>query len=302
MRCVVAAIVLTSGCLLIAAAPRADERASIYEFVTLYSPAHRLLPDRRLGLAARAPRAYEPTPLATARGAPPAQRRLRWQDRVPWWREETIERGSQPPYEQERNFEQSLEANRAYYEGSRHARTQTRESGRDQPYSTLALARQVRSGPEIAAAIWRPRDADNVSGKRDTRRHPALPQGTVSVLYKGVTIIGSAYPDASNDAFFEIVKKAIDMADALPKDLLALFRRVDWIAYDPPSKHRRARGAIVDMAGVYAIADLNREAPIIIYKDMRNASPLQVALSILGGGMMAARHDRLIALLQRQKN
>ncbi len=115
--------------------------------------------------------------------------------------------------------------------------------------------------------------------------------------YKGVLLIGSKYADAENTLFFETVKKAIDMAVELPVALRRYTELIDKIAYDPPSKRRTVKGALNYADAAYTITDLRRKGPLIFYRNMRNSSSLEVSMSLVGGGVLAARHLRLIDLI-----
>lgn len=130
------------------------------------------------------------------------------------------------------------------------------------------------------------------------RSRGVMPKAGPSVSYKGRTLIGSTYPDADNEEFFKVVKKAIDLTAELPKELQRYVRKVDTVIYDPPSKHRKMKGVFIDIVGVYTIQDLRKKAPVIVYKDLRYSSPLQVSMSLLGGGLHATRHLRAIKLLK----
>lgn len=282
----------------IAAPTVADERATAYAFVTLYSPAHRLVPDRtRTKKSAEARDGYKVTARSSGNRRVPSSRPLRWEDRIPWWREEAIERGSLPPFDQERAFEQSLESGRAYYEGSRHA-----QGGGGSSYGAGIPGQSgtALSKVEIAAVLWLQTKSQKPTGLVAGKTLPGSQAPGPSTRYKGVTLIGAAYPGVENEAFFRTAKKAIDMAMALPEGLRDLARRIEVVAYDPPSKHRQAAGAIVDIDAAYAITDRRRKAPVILYRDARLTSPQHVALSLIGGGVMAARHQRLMSLLRTQ--
>lgn len=124
------------------------------------------------------------------------------------------------------------------------------------------------------------------------------PKRGPSISYKGRTLIGSTYPDANNEEFFVAVKKAIDLTGELPKELQKFSAKVDTIIYDPPSKHRKKKGVSTDIVGVYTIQNIRKKAPVIVYKDMLYSSPLQISMSLLGNGVLADRHLRVIALLK----
>ena len=133
----VAALVL----LLPASVSEAADRLPSYRFTTLYSAAHRLLPDLLKGCptSGQAP-AYSLSPSRPS--FPTLTDRARWQDRLPWWREEAIEPGTLPPFDQENTFERSLEFGRAYDEAMRYLRRE--RDGRDVPYATYIACAKNR--------------------------------------------------------------------------------------------------------------------------------------------------------------
>lgn len=112
--------------------------------------------------------------------------------------------------------------------------------------------------------------------------------------YKGITLVGTAYKDHSNRAFFEQIKFAIDMVEGLPEADWNQTKLIKRIVYDPPSKFRKKNDVYTNIVGVYLIGDWKEwPAPIVIYKDMKYASALDVALSIVGNAMQAERHQTL---------
>ncbi|MDD9915744.1 MAG: hypothetical protein OXT01_13905, partial [Rhodospirillaceae bacterium] len=202
--------------------------------------------------------------------------------------------GTLPPFDQESTFERSLVAGRAYDEALRHLRGS--EGGRDVPYAA-PIARAEKSNPEIAAVLWQRGESQAGRGP-GTQGHPALPKPGPTERYKGFTLIGSGYPDVDNELFFATLKSAIDMAMGLPPYLRDLVRRIDTAAYHPPTSLRQVTGAILDIDAVYVIADRREKAPVIFYGSMAESSPQRVALSLIGAGVMVARHERLITLFQ----
>lgn len=252
--------------------------AADYRFATLYSDLAVLVPVREL--------AGDPRDVAPAAPRPRVafpKRRPDWQDTLPWWRERVLDDGPPAPFDRESRFNRSLEAGRAYYE-----RTQSdREAGgRD-----AARAGPGAPVPPLVAAII---------------LNEAAPQAMPSVaaafgpivVYKGATLVGAPYPGTANDPFFAAARRAVDMTEELPDALRRLARKIDRIVYDPPSPHRVARGAAVDFDGVYAIADIERTAPLILRRDVRSTSSLRIAQSLVAAGVLAARHERLTALMK----
>lgn len=296
-RIAIAAAILGWFC--VAAPTIAAERSSAYAFVTLYSPEYRLLPDRtgtKTPVGSRD--AYQANASFPDRRGQPSSQRSSWKDRIPWWREEVIERGTLPPFGQERAFEQSLESGRTYYESSQHAQG---TGGSFYGAGQAGRSEGVLSSPEIAAVLWRESTRAKTASKSSDDTLPGIPKPGPSIVYKGLTLIGSSYADADNEAFFRSMRKAIDAVTALPKELGDIARRIETVAYDPPSKHRQAAGVILDIDGVYVIYDRQRKAPLILYKDIRSTSVQRIALSLIGGGVMATRHERLMSLLRTQE-
>jgi len=118
--------------------------------------------------------------------------------------------------------------------------------------------------------------------------------------YKGRTLIGSSYPNVRNKLFFETVKIAIDLTEKLPKNLRKYPRAIKRIYYDPPSKHRKAKGIKTNIVGVYTYgSNIKKIAPVIIYQDMKYSSGLRVALSLLGNGLRAFEHKNAIKLIRK---
>lgn len=125
-----------------------------------------------------------------------------------------------------------------------------------------------------------------------------LPNPSPTERYKGFTLIGSGYSGVDNALFFATLKSAIDIAVRLSPYLRDLFGRIDTVAYDPPASARQVTGTILDIDAVYVIADRREKAPVIFYGDMVESSTQRVALSLIGAGMIAARHARLTTLFR----
>jgi len=125
-----------------------------------------------------------------------------------------------------------------------------------------------------------------------------LPNPGPTERYKGFTLIGSGYSGVDNALFFATLKSVIDIAMRLSPYLRDLFGRIDTVAYDPPASARQVTGTILDIDAAYVIADRREKAPVIFYGDMVESSPQRVALSLIGAGMIAARHARLTTLFR----
>lgn len=252
-----------------------------YEFLTLYSPEAPVAP------AAPAGDAVAPEPrTAPAYPREPAARITDWRKRLPWWREKALDRGPLAPFDRESAFARSLESGRAYWE-NRGETGGTPGAAASPPRGDFAYRGEdgLILRPVVAAVLWR------------NRPETALPRPGRRETYRGVVLVGSPYADAGNRDFFRIAKAAIDLTEKLPADLRAFAREVRRVVYDPPSPRRKAGGALADMDAVYAITDIGERAPLVLYQDVRESSAVQIVLSLVGGGVLAARHDRLIALL-----
>lgn len=285
-RCLVKSSIMMVSVAALSLSVRADPA---YEFVTLYSPDKPSVTD----LPTAGPYRAEPRN-EFADHSLAGNRQMPWEKRIPWWREEAIERGPLAPYDQQSTFEQSLEAGRAYPEASRkYQRTNdTNPAAADSRTGTQYRGTDFSSAiPIVAAVLWK-------NGRRQAETLTALPERGPVTQYKGVSLIGSSYPGIDNEDFFAMMRKAIDMTAMLPQSLQKYSSLIDKVIFDPPSEFRGAKGAALDFDGVYMITDVRKKAPIVLYKDARFSSPLQISMSLLGGGVLAARHERLIQLLK----
>lgn len=260
-----------------------------YEFLTLYSPerqaaaepAIRAAPNGPIGDPAVSSRLTD----SDARASD--GRIVDWRRQLPWWREKALDRGPLAPFDRESAFERSLESGRAYWERRDRAQPAARAGGAPQlPYGDDGS--QILR-PVVAAVRWR-EDAET-----------ALPRPGPRDTHRGVTLVGSTYGDAGNREFFRTAKAAIDLVETLPDGLREFARQIRRIVYDPPSPRRRAAGALGDMDAVYAITDIGEKAPLVLYRDTGESSAVQTVLSLVGGGVLAARHSRLIALRDVEK-
>ncbi len=242
-----------------------------------------------------------------------------WEERVPWWRQEEIERGPLAPYDRESTFERSLEAGRGYPEALRpyrNAADSTVATGQGRSETLYDRNGPGLLKPVVAAAFFGRARAQtqeywaNSTNSAQSQEKPNAATARVSagalksgptIVYKGIMLIGAEYTGADNIAFFSMLKKGIDMSSSLPKNLRKFSNLIDTVVYDPPSRFRRAEGAIIDIDAVYAITDLRKKGSVILYKDLRFSAPLEVSMSLLGGGVLAARHMRLIELLERRE-
>ena len=110
-------------------------------------------------------------------------------------------------------------------------------------------------------------------------------------------MIGSAYPKINNEKFFEWMRWAIDKVGTLPKKLRLPSEAIKVLCYDPPSPQREASGAYTNTIGVYTVGPVEKfPAPVVIYKDVKWGSPLQLAYSLAANGISAAYHLRLITV------
>jgi hypothetical protein len=122
--------------------------------------------------------------------------------------------------------------------------------------------------------------------------------------YRGVILLGTAYPDQSNDIFFETARKAIDMVRSLPKEKWNQSRYILRIHYDPPSKYRRPLpGHYQNILAVYRTGGIDGEGafrrwpgPLVVFKDLHYSAALHLALSIVGNGLHAREEYDLLVL------
>lgn len=131
---------------------------------------------------------------------------------------------------------------------------------------------------------------------------PLTPPGGPVQEYKGYTLVGSVYKNANNEGFFKSIKWAIDEVKKLPVNLRKFPELIKEIRYDPPSKERARNDVYTNVVGVYTVGpDDTFPAPMIVYKDVRWGSPLQLAYSLAGNGVRAARHKERLGLEKRIK-
>jgi TPR repeat protein len=120
------------------------------------------------------------------------------------------------------------------------------------------------------------------------------------IEHEGFRLIGSTYPKAKNKTFFKTVKFALKLAKELPTKFQQDIKLLKDIIYDPPSPLRKKAGISQDIVGVYTIVDQSSApAPVIIYKNLKWSSPVQVSLSLLVNSQYAKRHLERIALRRR---
>jgi TPR repeat protein len=120
------------------------------------------------------------------------------------------------------------------------------------------------------------------------------------VEHEGFRLIGSTYPKAKNKTFFKTVKFALKLAKELPPQFQQDIKLLKDIIYDPPSPLRKMTDISQDITGIYTILDReSAPAPVIIYKDLKWSSPVQVSMSLLVNSQYAKRHLERIALRKR---
>lgn len=132
-------------------------------------------------------------------------------------------------------------------------------------------------------------------GKRASGFPPAGP----TQQYKGVTLVGSTYPEAQNERFFSLVQKALDMIETWPSQFRDLGREIRVVQSDPPSPARRRKGILTNITGVYTIGtDASTPGPVIIYRDLRFLSPQALAESIALNGARHREHMEMVTMAQ----
>ncbi|TAN46150.1 MAG: sel1 repeat family protein [Rhodospirillales bacterium] len=122
--------------------------------------------------------------------------------------------------------------------------------------------------------------------------------------YKGVTLVGSGYPDVNDEEFFNMLSKAIDMVGQMPAKPRADAEMVGEVIYDPPSKMKLGketgdpRTPIPDQFDV----DPKRKKPGIVHigSSIRFRSPIDIAVYNLHKNGRAARTALEAKEIERQ--
>jgi hypothetical protein len=113
-----------------------------------------------------------------------------------------------------------------------------------------------------------------------------------TVAYKGRALTGSADPRA-NAAFYEIVKKAIDMAEQLPPRQKALAARIPDLRYDPSLND--APTVVDSLVGTYVFGrSINDRGSIVFRLNPAMSSPLDYLLAIVANATYDVWRVRLI--------
>lgn len=125
------------------------------------------------------------------------------------------------------------------------------------------------------------------------------PPAGETIVYKGVTLVGTTYKFRNSEKFFSYMKTAIDMVETLPD--------VDWnhtglikkVVYDPPSKQRKSSAALPGRLGYYWAKDAAVfPAPVFYFGSVRMVAGIDLALMLVEQGRVAAKHERLLRNLK----
>ena len=172
----------------------------------------------------------------------------------------------------------------------------------------IQFAKAAKQGHKKAAAqlATLQRKGKGATNKKNAKAKPPintaqyLPKPGPIVMYEGFRLIGSTYPKAKNETFFKTMKFALKLVKELPLKFQQDIKLLKDIIYDPPSPLRKKVGVAENIVGVYTVINRNSApAPVIIYKNLKWSSPLQVAQSLLGNSQHAKRHIEQINLRKR---
>ena len=108
--------------------------------------------------------------------------------------------------------------------------------------------------------------------------------------YKGKRLLGSPYPDIDNKPFFDLVAKAIDMADQLPADTRRHVEIIDEVRYSPKSKRMTSVGPADSTLGYYD-RRVSREGHRVIFirREMKWSFLADVLLTLVHEGTHASQ-------------
>jgi len=209
-----------------------------------------------------------------------------------WWRQATKKGSAAAQY----NLGNSYQDGRGVTANAKTAATM---------YAKAAKQGHKKAAAKLAALQEKKTKAgaDGESGaktKLQKRRLQNFPKPGPIVEHEGYRLIGSTYPKAKNKTFFKTVKFALKLAKELPPKFQQDIKLLKDIIYDPPSPLRKKATISQDIVGVYTITDPDSApAPVIIYKDLKWSSPVQISLSLLVNSQYAKRHLEQIALRKR---
>lgn len=115
--------------------------------------------------------------------------------------------------------------------------------------------------------------------------------------HKGKRLVGSSYPDIDNQAFFDLVTKALDMAEQLPAETRRHVEIIDEVRYNPQSKRMTQTGPADSMLGYYD-RRVSREGHRVIFirRDMKWSFLGDVLLTLVHEGTHASQDQRALRL------
>ena len=118
--------------------------------------------------------------------------------------------------------------------------------------------------------------------------------------YKGVRLIGTAYPDRKSDEFFRMAQQAVDMIRTLPDADWNRTGLIGTIIYDPPSPHRELEGSSRHVSISYIIIDrMDWPGPVVVPKSTKYISALDMALALVAAGIASYDHKRFVSVTRR---
>lgn len=127
----------------------------------------------------------------------------------------------------------------------------------------------------------------------------SYPPAGETIVYKGVTLIGTTYEKRSSKKFFRYAKQAIDMVQSLPDEKWNKTELIKRIAYDPPSPQRKNNPDDPDLVTDYWVLDTDTyPATMFLIQNTRSMSGVNVALSMVKEGLRAHKH-KLAYLMNR---
>ncbi len=116
---------------------------------------------------------------------------------------------------------------------------------------------------------------------------PALAAEPPSKTHGGVTLVGAPY-DADQGAFFEALRKALDLKARLPADLRQDLAAVDRVSYAPPSPARTFAVPRSPLAGIFSLDPGGGPPSVMIFKDARYTSPEDLLVTLVANAYTMA--------------
>ena len=121
------------------------------------------------------------------------------------------------------------------------------------------------------------------------------PPAGKTIVYKGVTLVGTTYKFRNSDKFFRYMKAGIDMVGKLPDADWNHTGLIKKVVYDPPSKERKSTAALPGRLAYYWTEDGKESpAPVYYFGSVRNTSGFLMALMMVEQGRVAFHHKQLL--------